>query len=279
MNRKTPSHLLFATSLSVLTGFFSVVVSANDYKQLNIELLGFKELKFGMLSSNVIPLGMECYKSFIGQPLVFCESKARSEDGYLPTFLGFNLKRGNPEYSIDKGVSGSFSQSKQHPTKSDVKFLFEEIDAILESPDTEEIKKERLGRLLHVTGFEGRWNKYYRLYKAKGFEAVEVDKISGGYFLDEISITVDTSDPVLSTGIRKTFGEPTHQKKWTTDGGKVGHTDYWLFANDAVLAHNWIEDDRTALPRVIFFSPDVSKKYLESAFPEVRLKQLDKKDY
>ena len=53
--------------------------------------------------------------------------------------------------------------------------------------------------------------------------------------------------------------------------GQIGH-------NDAVLAHNWIEDDRTIAPRVNFFS---RREYeiLESVFPEVRLKQLDKKDY
>lgn len=279
MKSANPVRLLFAVGLFLLTKCFVVSVSANDYKRLDVDLYGFKELKFGMLASNVISLGMECERSFLSKPFVFCKSKARSEDGYLPTFLGFNLKRGNPTYSIDKGVHGSFSMSKQRPTDSDVKFFFEEIDAILASAESDEIKNERLQQLVYAAGLEDGWNKYYRLYRKKGFEAVDVDKVSGGYFLNEISITVDTSDSVLNKGLRKTFGEPTHQKKWTTDGGKVGHTNYWLFANDAVLTHNWIEDDQTSLPRLNFFSPDVSMKYLESAFPEVRLKQLDKTDY
>lgn len=279
MNRKTLSHLLFAIALSIFAGLFSVAISANDYKRLNIELHGFKDLKFGMLASNVISLGMECDKSFIGQPLVSCKSKARSEDGYLPTVLGFNLKRGNPEYSIDHGVFASFSKTKKHPAPSDVRLLFKQFDAIIDGPKKEEVQDQELNKLYAEAGFDGRWEKYYRLYVAKGFDAVEVDEISGGYYLTEISITVDTSDPVLNTGLRKTFGEPTHQKKWTTDEGKVGHMDYWLFANDALLRHHWIEDDRTISPRINFISPGVSMKYLESAFPEVRLKQLDKKDY
>ena len=279
MNRKAPSQLLFAIALSVLTGFFSVAVSANDYKRLSIELLGFKELKFGMLASNAIPLGMNCRKSFSQN--ISCESKAKLEDGYLPTFLGFNLKRdtGSGDYLVNSGVFGYFSRAKQHPTKTDVKLFFEEIDTILNSAESKEIKRERVGYLVYAAGLEGPWEKYYRLYRGKGMEAVEVDKISGGYFLTQITISVDTTDRVLNTGIRKTFGEPTHQKKWTSHKGKVGHTDYWFFANHALLTHNWVEGDRSLAPRVNFIGPEDSIEFLESAFPEVRLNQLDKKDY